>query len=761
MMEFLPISIIETDIDFNITFGNRIFYSNFNVDSFDKADLFFDGSSYEKLIRNLDLLRKGELEYTDFSEYDIIRKDGSKSHILLTLSIIFNNNEPTGYRGAIVDISDIRKNEERHRKNLLAIENSNINILITDKSGKIEYVNRAFLDFYGFRGSEIIGKELDYIFLGSKDIFEEIKDNLVKNKNWEKRLSVTRKDGGKSIINLKITSLRDDNDLTEEIIFIQEDITEKVYMQQNLLQAKEKSEEANKAKSFFLANMSHEIRTPLNGILGLAELMKDSELDEKQAKYITNIIESGKHLYNIVNNILDFSKIEKGELKLNNVNFNLKKSLKKVIENFEIILKNKNISLLYTIDEKIPEEVVGDDTRIRQILINLINNSVKFTQEGCISVEANLKEVFLDNIIVNFVVSDTGIGISEDKIEVIFEDFRQLDEAPDKSYEGTGLGLSIVKKIVNAMGGELSVKSSPGIGSSFSFVVFFKKNEEIIVKVEENYNIDISGMKILIAEDNEINRVFMKDILKSMNVSVEMAENGQIALEKISEFDFDCVLMDINMPVMSGLEALIEIRKEELGTDKHMPVIAITADAVIEDIERFKVAGFDRIITKPFKPSTLKRNIFKLRENLLTDNDFVGNIQITEQDDFKKIKKEQIYFKYIDIDRALDYFADAPIKIIIDTIEQFNKEHTKRFNNLKKAVMDMDIDEVRKHIHNISGIVSFFHCPVIDKMFCDIRDYAKSGKDEKMLEKYIELENIVPDFITDLEKLSNFLKEKH
>jgi two-component system CheB/CheR fusion protein len=385
---------------------------------------------------------------------------------------------------------------------------------------------------------------------------------------------------------------------------------------------------------------------------------------------------------------------------------------------------------------------------------------VKFTQEGCISVEANLKEIFLDNIIVNFIVSDTGIGISEDKIEVIFEDFRQLDEAPDKSYEGTGLGLSIVKKIVNAMGGELSVKSSPGIGSSFSFVVFFKKNEENIVKVEENQNIDISGMKILIAEDNEINRVFMKDILKSMDVSVELAENGQIALEKVREFDFDCVLMDINMPVMSGLEALIEIRKQELGTDKHIPIIAITADAVIEDIERFKVAGFDRIITKPFKPATLKRNIYKVRENLIAGNEFVGNINITEQDDFKILKKEEVYFKYIDIDRALDYFSDAPIQIIIDTIEHFIKEHTLRFNNLKKAVMEMDIDEVRKHIHNISGIISFFHCPLIDQIFSDIRDYAKSGKDEKMLEKYVELENIVPDFITDLEKLSNFLKTK-
>ncbi|MCK9225591.1 MAG: ATP-binding protein, partial [Candidatus Muirbacterium halophilum] len=659
------------------------------------------------------------------------------------------------------DISDMKKIEKRNNKNLIAIENSNINMLITDKFGKIEFVNKAFLDFYGYNYTDIIGKGLDFLFLGSKDIFNEIKTNIENSQNWQKRLVATKKNGEKSFINLKITSLRDNDAFSEEILFIQEDITELVNMQENLIKAIEKSEQANKAKSFFLANMSHEIRTPLNGILGIAELVKDSELNEKQSKYINNIIESGKHLFNIVNNILDFSKIEKGELNLNNSSFNLKKIIKKVIDNFELILKNKNISLLYTIDENIPEEIIGDDTRIRQILINLINNSVKFTQEGCISVEANLKEIFLDNIIINFIVSDTGIGISEDKIEVIFEDFKQLDENPDKNYEGTGLGLSIVKKIVNAMGGELSVKSSPGIGSSFSFVVFFKKNEEILLKVENKENVDISGLKILIAEDNEINQVFMKDILKSMGVNVEIAGNGKIALEKIKEFNFDCILMDINMPVMSGLDALIEIRKSELGTDKHIPVIAITADAIVEDMEKFKIAGFDKIVTKPFKPVVLKKNIYNLISNTSKNDDFVGNIEVKDQAECKLIAKDKFYFKLIDIDKAVEYFCDAPVQIIIDTIDIFIKSHTERFNALKKSVMDMNVEEVRKIIHNIAGIVSFFHCNFIDQLFNELREFCKQGKKDKMLEKYIELENIIPDFITDLEQLSDYFKNQN
>ncbi len=383
--------------------------------------------------------------------------------------------------------------------------------------------------------------------------------------------------------------------------------------------AKEQAEESSRAKSQFLSTMSHEIRTPLNAVIGLSGLLSESELNEKQKEFSKTIKSSGETLLSILNNILDYSKIESEKVELENKEFDLQKLIQNVVDVNSHTFDNKDVMLSYEIDSKVPVLVIGDSTRLQQVLLNLVSNAVKFTEEGQVSIEVSSVSKKADASILKFEVTDTGIGIPDDKLPQLFESFSQVDASTTRKYGGTGLGLAISKRLVELMGGTIEVSSTEHKGTKFTFTikVFEKLNTEASAAVHEedlqdtlpveNPSVATSfdQLSVLIAEDNRINQKVATRILEQFDIAPDIAENGEVAIEMVSQKKYDLVFMDMEMPVMDGLDATREIRKRKKDLPFNPKIIAMTANALPGYKEKCLEAGMDDFVTKPISKDSI------------------------------------------------------------------------------------------------------------------------------------------------------------
>ena len=466
-------------------------------------------------------------------------------------------------------------------------------VIVLDNNKRIVDINFSARKILGNDEFKVIGKSITEIVpeldeLPDKNI-EIIDRNIILTQKEEKRY-----------FEVKDAQIYGKKNKAIGKLVLLHDITEHENIMTELRVSREKAEEANRAKSNFLANMSHEIRTPMNGVLGMIDLMKATKLDEDQKDNLEIMKDSAEALLTILNDILDYSKIEAQKMELENTNFNVKQIVQDIIKIFSFQASEKKINLLCDIDEEIPDMLLGDPLRLRQIINNLISNSVKFTSEGCIKVSIIVTKKNSKEIVLRFIIRDTGIGIPKEKIKNLFNSFEQIDSSRTRKYGGTGLGLAIVKNLVELMKGSITVESEIDKGSRFTIDIPFKiaasaKNTQEMIEGLITDKFKDKEINILLAEDNKVNQLIMKKMFRKNGWNIKIAKNGQEVLAELENNNFDIVFMDIQMPILDGYETTIEIRKKQIN----IPIIALTANAMEGERQKCLASGMNDFISKP------------------------------------------------------------------------------------------------------------------------------------------------------------------
>lgn len=503
----------------------------------------------------------------------------------------------------------------------MQIDRMPIGFVVWDRDFCVRTWNPAAASVFGFTEAEALGKHPYELIVpqSEKAHVEETWRRLLKGDltAYSINENITR-DGRRIVCEWTNTPMTNADGTVTSVLSMVQDITERTKTQEMMRLAKEQAEEANRAKSMFLSNMSHEIRTPMNTIIGMVQLALRNEHDPKQLDYLNKIFQSGEHLLGIIDDILDFSKIEAGKLSMVKEDFNLDQSWKMLRNLTAWKAAQKGIELRFEMAANIPQRLQGDMLRLNQILLNYVNNAIKFTMQGEIVVCAKMLEENESSVLLRFEVQDTGIGIPEEQRAGLYQPFQQGDSSTSRNYGGTGLGLIISKRLAELMGGETGFESEPGLGSIFWLVVRLDKSAAKSVPSDDNpeqqdtkYPVRavLRDKRILVAEDHPFNQVMVKEFLETAGAIVSVANSGEEALELLRREHFDCVLMDVQMPTMDGLEATRRIRVDPALAE--MPVLALTANVYKEDRERCLAAGMNDFISKPIKAENFYLTIEK------------------------------------------------------------------------------------------------------------------------------------------------------
>jgi PAS domain S-box-containing protein len=521
-----------------------------------------------------------------------------------------------------IDISDhirIQKELEQQKRFIQSVLDSSPNmIFVKDINGKYILVNQAMADIYGTTKEEILNMDPVIWQYRPEEVeaFQKIDEQVFETGDEiQTEEKVTLPNGKRRWFHTIKKPFWDEFGKTN-LLGISVDITESKEYSDKLL-------EAQKAKEMFLAKMSHEIRTPINGISGMIELLQDTDVNNQQEQYLNSMKKATDNLKVIINEILDFSIIESGSITFEKIAFEPYSEITDTVNSFNYAANSKGLKLIVDYHDEIPEILMGDPVRLNQVLINLVNNAIKFTQEGFVKVQVLAKDKG-DRSQLEVKVIDTGIGIPKNKQVYIFESFKQADDSVNRKFGGTGLGLAISKQLVELQGGQMLLESEEGKGSIFSFVIPYEKGTSSTSssrKSKSKIKAFEIPYEILLVEDNEINVLYAKSLLEKLNLKVDVAENGLEAIENLKNKKYDLVLMDIQMPEMDGMEATYQIRNILKLDRKQLPIIALTANAIKGSNDKCYEVGMDDYVTKPFDTQQLAKTIRKYL-NRKTDTDF-------------------------------------------------------------------------------------------------------------------------------------------
>ena len=562
-------------------------------------------------------------------ELRLKRKDGSPAVFSASIQFFYDeNHNVAGVEGVLRDITPRKRMEEELRlaKTRAELESARLATIISvmeegvvfaDQFDHIVEVNDYFCNFMSKTRHEVLHHSLWDFYPGEPG--ERLSGLIQEYKDGQRTLAASMDTTINSSVVIIRTQAIFGSNRYEGVLINMVDVT-------TLVEARIKAELASRAKSEFIANMSHEIRTPMHAIIGLAQLLGEGSLNSDQRECLQMVHASADHLLNTINEILDFSKIEAGKLEMEHNQFNLQAVVKSVLATAAARAQGKGLEFITHLSPHLPSELIGDPVRLRQVVINLLDNALKFTQDGHIEFTLGLEEPSADSVLLHFSIADTGIGIPPDMLETVFESFTQVDSSITRRFGGTGLGLAICRRILESVGGRIWVESEEGKGSCFHFTIRFALPDAVAratptllpadgalasQAVPSPTTLAIRGMNLLLAEDNLVNQRLAVRVLEKHGHRVTVAENGHEALKTLEQGDFDLVLMDIQMPEMDGLEATRIIRRQERATGTHIPIVALTAHALKSDRDRCFEAGMDDYISKPINVHELLAAIGK------------------------------------------------------------------------------------------------------------------------------------------------------
>jgi PAS domain S-box-containing protein len=492
----------------------------------------------------------------------------------------------------------------------LVARHANDRVLLVDMAGKVQWVNEAFTRLTGYSFDEVLGQNPGDLLNHPNTepaVSKAIEDGRRDAKPFRLEILNRHKEGHDIWMETNQVPILDNAGRAISYIAIERDMTAAKQNAHQLEEARRAAEEGGRAKSDFLATMSHEIRTPMNGVIGMAQLLEETDLDAEQTLYTDTILSSASTLLALINDILDLSKLEAGQITLNPCDFDLHRCCDETVRLLRTQAEVKGLELIVERDAALPRYLHGDDHRLRQILINLVGNAIKFTEKGRVQVSVEAEQRADGSVMLHCAIADTGIGIPTDMLTGIFERFSQADAAISRRFGGSGLGLAISRRLADAMGGRITVSSEIGAGSCFTIGLPFepaRSPDAVETTANENRirSEGLKGLRLLVAEDNRVNRLLVQKFLKEASLELEFAKDGAEAVDMVEQFKPDVILMDVSMPVMDGLEATRIIR----SSGQPQPVIiALTANAFDTDREACLAAGMDEFLTKPINRSQL------------------------------------------------------------------------------------------------------------------------------------------------------------
>ena len=602
----------------NVTKIHR--FNSYELESMEKEKL-------KKLVQSL----SNDLEERN-SEVRKIKQDINQLNEVVAkiTSFDFSEKAPTNDSGDVLDIFGTTVNifsDELQSFNLSLEHVHNIIysipdlVFVLDKDFKITRVNKAIQDFK-LEDSDVLFHLVDQYFDKRKFSFSKFKERVrttsIKGKEY---IFLDGNKKGVPVL-MSCSMVLNEDGQGEGYVMVIRDVTISKKREEELKKAKEAAEQAALAKSQFLSTMSHEIRTPMNAVLGIAHLLIAGEPRKDQIQNLKSLRFSAENLLVLVNDVLDMSKIETGKVVFRKEKFSINELIENIKESFSGKMIKSTVKLNSRLDDQIPQRLVGDKVRLTQVLTNLIGNAVKFTNDGEIQVRTYVMKKDQNKVKLKFEIVDTGIGIPDTKLDSIFDDFTQVDSSNTRRYGGTGLGLSICKRLLDLQGGAIQVSSRVGKGSVFTFYITYdheetqkfdtvglRKNTTTIKKDKFN---GFNGAKVLLVEDNPVNVIVTNQFLKIWDFKVDVAKNGAEAVSKILSKNYDIILMDLQMPIMDGFEATKQIRKMTDSIKSEIPIIALTASAMIEDREHVLSIGMNDHVAKPFNPDELFNKMKKL-----------------------------------------------------------------------------------------------------------------------------------------------------
>ncbi|MBN2789528.1 MAG: response regulator [Candidatus Delongbacteria bacterium] len=619
-------------------------------------------------------------------------------------------------------------------------------VLIKASDKTIARINQSALNMLGFKKEDIIGKKCNLCFCPALEDSCPIIDKGQILDNSERSIINSENEIIPVLKNAKKININDEHFILESFI----DITDIKKTHDELIELREKAEQANISKSRFLANMSHEIRTPMNVIMGMSNLLIGTETDTEKKDLLESIKISSESLLNIINDILDLSKIESGKYTIENIPFNFYKLLSSIkdISIFKAKEKNIEFSIEYENDD-VPNFIIGDQVKLKQILVNLIGNAIKFTGDGYVKLLLDSKILSNNEVRIKFSVIDTGIGISEKALKHIFERFSQADISTTRKYGGTGLGLTICEKLLSIMGSKLDVRSVENKGSEFFFELSFKLTDSTGITTEDEILSselkDLRGYKILIAEDNILNQKLIGAIMNQQDLDYTIVNNGKEVIEMLNNEQFDVILMDGQMPVMDGLEATKNIRNSK-NAYNNIPIIALTASALIGDRKKFLDAGMNDYISKPIDTVELFEKLLYYTSGIPIEKDVLSE-KNKEMCGTDTSGDQYTLLNLKDFEEKKKIFSkDTYVKILNILIEDIDK----KFDTISSSVENDDMSTLKLNTHSLKGIVTNFDVPLMNELCIELDNLA-INENIKMIKLQLDkIEMLLPQYKTEI-----------